>query len=97
MTPMAAEKHYGLTSLGHLLSTLKSSLVRSVYTKSEHSWLSKSSLRFAEPQFRPAVIEAVAGNVRAHGNLDPPESELSWVKRVIPQFLSQMANQYLAA
>ncbi len=77
------EKHYGLTSLGTLPSTLKYSPVRSVYTKSEHNWLSRKPLCvFAEPQFRPAVIEAVARHVCAHGTLDPLGQELRWVKRV---------------
>lgn len=40
------EKHYGLTPWVTLPLTLKSSLVPSVYMKSEHSWLSKKQPAF---------------------------------------------------
>jgi zinc transport system substrate-binding protein len=43
----------------------------------------KATCVFAEPQFRPAVIEAVArGTSVRMGTLDPLGTELSWVKRV---------------
>lgn len=79
------EKHYGLTPLGHFtvnpeiqpgaqrLHEIRTQLVEQ-----------KATCVFAEPQFRPAVIEAVA---RERPCAWEPwihlESELSWVKRVI--------------
>jgi zinc transport system substrate-binding protein len=50
---------------------------------------------FAEPQFRPAVINAVARgtNVRS-GTLDPLGIDIKLGKDSYMQFLSGLANQY---
>ncbi len=40
------EKHFGLTPLGHFTLILRYNLVRSVYMRLEHSWLSKKQLAF---------------------------------------------------
>ena len=90
------EKHYGLTSLGHFtvnpeiqpgaqrLHEIRTQLVEQ-----------KATCVFAEPQFRPAVIEAVArGTSVRMGTLDPLGIGIKLGKESYPQFLSQMANQY---
>ncbi len=90
------EKHYGLTPLGHFtvnpeiqpgaqrLHEIRTQLV-------EH----KAVCVFAEPQFRPAVINAVARgtNVRS-GSLDPLGIDIAPGKDSYMQFLTGLANQY---
>ncbi|NIY46894.1 zinc ABC transporter substrate-binding protein ZnuA [Cedecea colo] len=90
------EKHYGLTPLGHFtvnpeiqpgaqrLHEIRTQLV-------EH----KAVCVFAEPQFRPAVINAVARgtNVRS-GTLDPLGIDVALGKDSYMQFLTGLANQY---
>ncbi|MGF7449982.1 zinc ABC transporter substrate-binding protein ZnuA, partial [Klebsiella michiganensis] len=50
---------------------------------------------FAEPQFRPAVIGAVArGTSVRMETLDPLGIGIKLGKESYSQFLSQMANQY---
>ena len=90
------EKHYGLTSLGHFtvnpeiqpgaqrLHEIRTQLVEQ-----------KATCVFAEPQFRPAVIEAVArGTSVRMGTLDPLGTGITLGKTSYPQFLTQLANQY---
>lgn len=82
------EKHYGLTPLGHFtvnpeiqpgaqrLHEIRTQLVEQ-----------KATCVFAEPQFRPAVVEAVArGTSVRMGTLDPSERTLNWVKQAIQRF-----------
>lgn len=90
------EKHYGLTPLGHFtvnpeiqpgaqrLHEIRTQLV-------EH----RAVCVFAEPQFRPAVINAVARgtNVRS-GTLDPLGIEVALGKNSYMQFMTGLANQY---
>ena len=90
------EKHYGLTPLGHFtvnpeiqpgaqrLHDIRTQLVEQ-----------KAVCVFAEPQFRPAVINAVARgtNVRS-GTLDPLGIEVKLGKDSYMQFLNGLANQY---
>ncbi|MFW8668273.1 metal ABC transporter solute-binding protein, Zn/Mn family, partial [Enterococcus entomosocium] len=55
----------------------------------------KATCVFAEPQFRPAVIEAVArGTSVRMGTLDPLGTGITLGKTSYPQFLTQLANQY---
>ena len=90
------EKHYGLTSLGHFtvnpeiqpgaqrLHEIRTQLVEQ-----------KATCVFAEPQFRPAVIEAVArGTSVRMGTLDPLGIGIKLGKDSYPQFLSQLGHQY---
>ena len=90
------EKHYGLTSLGHFtvnpeiqpgaqrLHEIRTQLVEQ-----------KATCVFAEPQFRPAVIEAVArGTSVRMGTLDPLGTGIKLGKESYPQFLDQLAKQY---
>jgi len=90
------EKHYGLTSLGHFtvnpeiqpgaqrLHEIRTQLVEQ-----------KATCVFAEPQFRPAVIEAVArGTSVRMGALDPLGTGIKLGKESYPQFLDQLAKQY---
>jgi zinc transport system substrate-binding protein len=90
------EKHYGLTPLGHFtvnpeiqpgaqrLHEIRTQLVEQ-----------KATCVFAEPQFRPAVVEAVArGTSVRMGTLDPLGTPIQLSKASYSQFLSQLANQY---
>ncbi|EKC6208329.1 zinc ABC transporter substrate-binding protein ZnuA [Cronobacter sakazakii] len=90
------EKHYGLTSLGHFtvnpeiqpgaqrLHEIRTELVEQ-----------KAECVFAEPQFRPAVIEAVARGTKVRmGTLDPLGTSVSLGKDSYMQFLTQLSNQY---
>ncbi|TCL02319.1 zinc ABC transporter substrate-binding protein ZnuA [Sodalis ligni] len=92
------EKHYGLTSLGYFtinpeiqpgaqaLHNIRTQLV-------EH----KALCIFAEPQFRPAVINAVArGTDVRMGTLDPLGSGIALGKDSYSHFLFQLANQYMS-
>ena len=90
------EKQYGLTPLGHFtvnpeiqpgaqrLHEIRTQLVEQ-----------KATCVFAEPQFRPAVVEAVArGTSVRMGTLDPLGTNIQLSKASYSQFLSQLANQY---
>ncbi|WP_318371644.1 zinc ABC transporter substrate-binding protein ZnuA [Enterobacter sp.] len=90
------EKHYGLTPLGHFtvnpeiqpgaqrLHEIRTQLVEQ-----------KATCVFAEPQFRPAVVEAVARGTQVRmGTLDPLGTSIKLSKESYPQFLTQLANQY---
>lgn len=90
------EKHYGLSPLGHFtvnpeiqpgaqhLHYIRTQLVEQ-----------KAVCVFAEPQFRPAVIDAVARgtNVRK-GTLDPLGMDVRLGKDSYVKFLSQLSSQY---
>ncbi|QGY29504.1 zinc ABC transporter substrate-binding protein ZnuA [Pantoea cypripedii] len=90
------EKHYGLSPLGHFtvnpeiqpgaqrLHQIRTQLVEQ-----------KATCVFAEPQFRPAVIDAVSRgtNVRK-GTLDPLGMGISLTKDSYVKFLSQLSSQY---
>ncbi|CNH06265.1 zinc ABC transporter substrate-binding protein ZnuA [Yersinia pekkanenii] len=92
------EKHFGLSPLGYFtvnpeiqpgaqrLHQIRTQLV-------EH----KAVCVFAEPQFRPAIINAVAKgtNVRS-GTLDPLGSGIVLGKDSYVNFLSQLSNQYVS-
>ncbi|HHR6078088.1 TPA: zinc ABC transporter substrate-binding protein ZnuA [Providencia alcalifaciens] len=90
------EKHYQLSPLGHFtinpeiqpgaqkLHQIRTQLV-------EH----KAQCVFAEPQFRPAVIESVAKNTGVKmGTLDPLGSGLAIGPDSYMKFLTQLSEQY---
>ena len=90
------EKHYGLTPLGHFtvnpeiqpgaqrLHQIRTQLVEQ-----------KATCVFAEPQFRPAVVESVArGTSVRMGTLDPLGTNIKLSKESYPAFLTQLATQY---
>ncbi|MBX9444963.1 zinc ABC transporter substrate-binding protein ZnuA [Dickeya chrysanthemi] len=92
------ERHYGLTPLGHFtinpaiapgaqrLNQIRTQLV-------EH----KAVCVFAEPQFRPAVINAVAKGTDVRiGVLDPLGSDIVPDQDSYVRFLSQLSEQYLS-
>ncbi len=92
------EQHYGLTPLGHFtinpaiapgaqrLNQIRTQLV-------EH----KAVCVFAEPQFRPAVINAVAKGTDVRiGVLDPLGSDIALDQDSYMRFLSQLSEQYLS-
>lgn len=90
------ENYFGLTQLGHFtvnpeiqpgaqrLHQIRTQLVEQ-----------KAACVFAEPQFRPAVINAVAQgtNVRK-GELDPLGSGIKLSKESYVQFLTQLSTQF---
>lgn len=90
------EKHYGLTPLGHFtvnpeiqpgaqrLHQIRTQLVQQ-----------KAICVFAEPQFRPAVVESVARGTRVRmGTLDPLGMNIQLNKTSYSTFLVQLATQY---
>ena len=90
------EKHFGLTPLGHFtvnpeiqpgaqrLHQIRTQLVEQ-----------KATCVFAEPQFRPAVIEAVARGTKVRsGTLDPLGTNITPGKDSYVTFLSQLSSQY---
>ena len=90
------EKQFGLTPLGHFtvnpeiqpgaqrLHEIRTQLVEQ-----------KATCVFAEPQFRPAVVEAVArGTSVRMGTLDPLGTNIKLGKTSYSEFLNQLANQY---
>lgn len=90
------EKHYGLSPAGHFtvnpeiqpgaqrLHQIRTQLVEQ-----------KAVCVFAEPQFRPAVIDAVARGTQVHkGTLDPLGTDISLAKDSYVKFLSQLSGQY---
>ncbi|MCW0309166.1 zinc ABC transporter substrate-binding protein ZnuA [Pantoea ananatis] len=90
------EKHYGLSPTGHFtvnpeiqpgaqrLHQIRTQLVEK-----------KAVCVFAEPQFRPAVIDAVArGTEVRKGMLDPLGTDISLGKDSYVKFLSQLSSQY---
>jgi zinc transport system substrate-binding protein len=92
------EKHYGLSPLGHFtvnpeiqpgaqrLHQIRTQLVEQ-----------KAVCVFAEPQFRPAVINAVAkGRKVRSGTLDPLGSGIALGKDSYGNFLTALSNQYVS-
>ncbi|MGP2499854.1 zinc ABC transporter substrate-binding protein ZnuA [Pantoea ananatis] len=90
------EKHYGLSPTGHFtvnpeiqpgaqrLHQIRTQLVEK-----------KAVCVFAEPQFRPAVIDAVARGTQVRkGSLDPLGTDISLGKDSYVKFLSQLSSQY---
>ena len=90
------EKHFGLTPTGHFtvnpeiqpgaqrLHQIRTELVEQ-----------KAVCVFAEPQFRPAVIDAVARGTQVRsGTLDPLGMDITVAKDSYVKFLSQLSSQY---
>ncbi|WNK59538.1 zinc ABC transporter substrate-binding protein ZnuA [Pantoea agglomerans] len=90
------EKQYGLSPTGHFtvnpeiqpgaqrLHHIRTQLVEQ-----------KAVCVFAEPQFRPAVIDAVARGTQVRkGTLDPLGTDISLAKDSYVKFLSQLSSQY---
>jgi zinc transport system substrate-binding protein len=90
------EKHYGLSPTGHFtvnpeiqpgaqrLHQIRTQLVEQ-----------KAVCVFAEPQFRPAVIDAVARGTQVRkGTLDPLGTDISLSKDSYMKFLLQLSSQY---
>ncbi|EFE94997.1 zinc ABC transporter substrate-binding protein ZnuA [Serratia odorifera] len=92
------EKHFGLSPLGHFtvnpeiqpgaqrLHQIRTQLVEQ-----------KAECVFAEPQFRPAVITAVAKGTKVRsGTLDPLGSGIALGKGSYGNFLTALSNQYVS-
>ena len=92
------EKHFGLSPLGHFTinpeiqpGAQRLHLIRTQLVEQ------KATCIFAEPQFRPAVITAVAQGTKVRmGTLDPLGSGVELDADSYVNFLSQLANQYLS-
>ncbi len=92
------EKHFGLSPLGHFTinpeiqpGAQRLHLIRTQLVEQ------KATCVFAEPQFRPAVITAVAQGTKVRmGTLDPLGSGIELDADSYVNFLSQLANQYLS-
>ena len=92
------EKHFGLSPLGHFTvnpeiqpGAQRLHLIRTQLVEQ------KAVCVFAEPQFRPAVINAVAqGTTVRMGTLDPLGSGIALGKDSYVNFLSQLTNQYVS-
>ncbi|WP_097032607.1 zinc ABC transporter substrate-binding protein ZnuA [Sodalis endosymbiont of Henestaris halophilus] len=92
------EAYYGLTPLGYFtinpeiqpgaqaLHKIRTQLVEQ-----------QATCIFAEPQFRPSVINAVARGTTVHiGTLDPLGRGIVLDKESYTRFLSQLSNQYMS-
>ncbi|MGO1247652.1 MAG: zinc ABC transporter substrate-binding protein ZnuA [Oceanisphaera sp.] len=88
------ERHYQLTMLGHF--TVNPARAPGAKTVSRiHQALRQSQARcvFAEPQFKPAVIEAVIRNTQARmGTLDPLASSIKPSPSSYFSFMHQLAD-----
>ncbi|MGC6386940.1 zinc ABC transporter substrate-binding protein ZnuA [Ewingella sp. S1.OA.A_B6] len=92
------EKHFGLSPLGHFTvnpeiqpGAQRLHLIRTQLVEQ------KAVCVFAEPQFRPAVINAVAqGTTVRMGTLDPLGSGIALGKDSYVNFLSHLTNQYVS-
>lgn len=92
------EKHFGLSPLGHFTvnpeiqpGAQRLHLIRTQLVQQ------KAVCVFAEPQFRPAVINAVAqGTTVRMGTLDPLGSGIALGKDSYVNFLSHLTNQYVS-
>lgn len=92
------EKHFGLSPLGHFTvnpeiqpGAQRLHLIRTQLVEQ------KAVCVFAEPQFRPAVINAVAqGTTVRMGILDPLGSGIALSKDSYVHFLSHLTNQYVS-
>ncbi|SFN47971.1 zinc transport system substrate-binding protein [Izhakiella capsodis] len=90
------EKHYGLSPLGHFTVNPE------IQPGAQHLHFIRTQLVeqkavcvFAEPQFRPAVIDAVARGTKVHkGTLDPLGMDVRLGKDSYVKFLSQLSSQY---
>ncbi len=92
------EKHYGLAPLGHL--TVKSDIqpgqqrlhkIRTLLVEQ------KAECVFAEPQFRPAIMNAVTeGTTVRVGTLDPLGNGIALTKDSYVNFLSHLTSQYVS-
>ncbi len=92
------ENHFGLKQLGHFtvnpeiqpgaqhLHQIRTQLVEQ-----------KANCIFAEPQFRPAVIKAVAQGTNVHiGTLDPLGSGIALERESYVKYLSHLSEQFVS-
>lgn len=90
------EKHYGLSPTGHFTVNPEIQPGAQRLHKIRTQLVEKKAVCvFAEPQFRPAVIDAVArGTEVRKGTLDPLGTDISLGKDSYVKFLSQLSSQY---
>ncbi|UVK76974.1 MAG: Zn(2(+)) ABC transporter periplasmic binding protein [Sodalis sp. Fse] len=92
------EKHYGLTPLGYFTINPEIQPGAQALHKIRIQLIKQKAICiFAEPQFRPAIIKAVARGTGVHiGTLDLLGSYISLDKDSYLRFLLQLTNQYLS-
>lgn len=92
------ETYYGLTPSGYF--TINPEIqpgAKTLYKIITQLVEQKVTCIFAEPQFRPSVINAVARGISIHiGTLDPLGKSISLDKESYARFLSQLTNQYVS-
>lgn len=92
------EMHYGLASLGYF--TVNPDMqpgAKNLQRIKEQLHARKASCVFAEPQFRPAVIDAaIRGEPSVRkGTLDPLGTDIPLKRESYPVFLENIAQQFL--
>ncbi|AEI74777.1 zinc ABC transporter substrate-binding protein ZnuA [Candidatus Moranella endobia] len=92
------EKYYGLTPSGYFTANPEiqpgAQALHKIRTQLVEQ---KVTCIFAEPQFRPAVINAVVRGTSVHiGTLDPMGIGIALNKESYARFLSQLTNQYVS-
>nr|WP_037377521.1 zinc ABC transporter substrate-binding protein ZnuA [Serratia sp. M24T3] len=92
------EKHYGLAPIGHLTVNPEippaSQQLHQIRTQLVEQ---KAECVFAEPQFRPAVINAVAQGTKVRvGTLDLLGNGIALTKDSYVNFLSHLTSQYVS-
>lgn len=92
------ERYYGLAPLGYFTINPKiqpgAQALHKIITRLSKQ---KATCIFAEPQFRPAVVNAIASRASVHvGTLDPLGVGISLNKESYMLFLSQLSNQYVS-
>ncbi|MBK4775438.1 zinc ABC transporter substrate-binding protein [Candidatus Pantoea edessiphila] len=90
------EKHYGLSSLGHF--TINPEIqpgVKSLYNIRKQIKEKQVTCVFAEPQFKPAIIDTVTRGIKINkGVLDPLGCNIKLSKDSYLKFLLQLSSQY---
>lgn len=92
------ERYYGLKPLGYFTINPEiqpgAQALHKIITRLNEQ---KATCIFAEPQFRPAVINAIAKGISVHvGTLDPLGTGIILDKESYTLFLSQLSNQYVS-
>lgn len=92
------EKHYGLAPLGYFTddpeSQPEAQRLHQIRTQLVEQ---KAECVFAEPQFRPAVINAAVQGTKVRvGTLDPLGSGIALTKDSYVNFLSHLTSQYVS-
>lgn len=90
------ERYFGLNHLGHF--TINPEIqpgVKKLYEIKQTLIEQKAKCVFAEPQFRPAIIDTLTRDVNvSHGILDPLGMNINVTKHSYTEFLNQLSTQF---